>query len=125
MNGASQEGPILTCVGEGYLPWCANNGDYIFVKCLYSPDVAKTILSPTDVCLTYNTDFNAWSQYSNVDTGKGTIKFIPRDNGQQMEPLYFSTYQSNGLWYWKVSGGTYLDYEAIMDRKTNTVCSLT
>jgi hypothetical protein len=62
MNGASQEGPILTCIGEGYLPWRANNGTYIFVKCLYSPDVAETILSPTDICLTCTTDFNAWCE---------------------------------------------------------------
>ncbi len=42
-----------------------------------------------------------------------------------MEPLYFSTYKSNGLWYWKASGGTFLDYETIMDRQINTTRSLT
>jgi hypothetical protein len=42
-----------------------------------------------------------------------------------MEPLYFSTYKSNGLWYWKASGGTYLDYETIMDRQIDTARSLT
>jgi hypothetical protein len=125
MNCASQEGPILTCTGERYLPWRANSGQYLFVKCLYSPEVAETILLPTDVCLTYNVDFNAWSQYSNMDTGKGTIRFIPRDNSQCVESLYFTTYQTNGLWYWKASRGTYLDYDEIMDRQIDTIRSLT
>ncbi len=31
MNGASLEGPILTCIGEGYLLWRANNGEHLFV----------------------------------------------------------------------------------------------
>jgi hypothetical protein len=83
MNGASNEGPILTCIGKGYLPWQASNGEYLFIKYFYSPDVAETILSPTDVCTTYNTDFCAWSQYSNIDTKTGTIKFIPREKGKQ------------------------------------------
>jgi hypothetical protein len=27
INGASNEGPILTCIGKGYLPWQASNGE--------------------------------------------------------------------------------------------------
>jgi hypothetical protein len=51
--GVNQEDVALTCVGRGYLPWIAANGETLYVPTLFSPDAADTIISPTDVVMSY------------------------------------------------------------------------
>jgi hypothetical protein len=106
MNGINSDSPALYCTGVGLLPWKAPNGDILFVKCYYSADAADTILSPTDIVITDLTDFNAWTQHSNVDTGKGYIRFHRRDQDHLTYPLY----SQNGLWYTDTHGCTISDY---------------
>lgn len=71
MQGVAANEPALYCAGIGLLPWKADNGDVIFVKCYYSEAAADTIISPTEVVINYITALNAWGQYSNIDTGEG------------------------------------------------------
>ncbi len=103
MDGVSADGPAITCTGMGFLPWGSDNKQLILVKCYYSSSVAETSISPTDIVVTKYTEFNAWCQYSNLDTGQGYIDFISRDNSNHVR---FSLTSENGLWYYKSDTGT-------------------
>lgn len=107
MNGINGDTPALYCTGLGLLPWRAPDGNTLMVKCYYSADAADTIVSPTDVVITELTDYNAWTQYSNIDTGKGYIRFHRRDNH---EPLTYPLYTLNALWYTDTHNCTISDY---------------
>jgi len=71
MSGVVAGKAALICTGVGYLPWQSNSGVAVLVKCYFSQDAANTIISFTDIVVNNITDYNAWSQYSNVDTGDG------------------------------------------------------
>jgi hypothetical protein len=76
MAGVAADVNALVCTGVGYLPLQADDGTMVLVKCYYSPDAAEAIISPTDVIVNNASDFtDAWSQYSNIDTGQGYIEF--------------------------------------------------
>ena len=99
--GVAQDGPAIYATGIGYLPWRAEDGTTILIKCYYSENAADTIISPTDIVINKFTDYNAWSQYVNVDTGQGYIAFHHRrDTGDTIFPLT----SSNGLWYYHTNG---------------------
>ena len=49
--GINKDDIALQCTGRGCIPWIANDGDTLYVPCLYSPSAAKTIISPTDIVL--------------------------------------------------------------------------
>jgi hypothetical protein len=51
MSGVAAGEAALICTGVGYLPWQADTGEVVLVRCYYSPDAADTILSPTDIVL--------------------------------------------------------------------------
>jgi hypothetical protein len=104
MDGVAANGPAITCTGMGFLPWRSDDKTLILVKCYYSALVAETIISPTDIVITKYTEFNAWRQYSNLDTGKGYIDFISRDNTHNY--VRFSLTAVNGLWYYNSDAGT-------------------
>jgi hypothetical protein len=42
---------LFIALGRDFLPWRADNGDILLVKCYFSPQVIETIISPTDVVL--------------------------------------------------------------------------
>lgn len=86
----------LVCTGIGYLPWQADTGELLYVKCYYSQDAADTIISPTDIVINNGNDYTAWEQYSDIDTGKGYIKFHRRDGKPD---LTYNLTSSNGLWF--------------------------
>jgi hypothetical protein len=69
MSGVAAAEVALTCSGVGYLPWQADTGELVLVKCYYSSDAADTILSPTDIVANNIHNYEAWEQYSHVDTG--------------------------------------------------------
>jgi hypothetical protein len=71
------------------------------VKCYFSPQATETIISPTDVVLNEQQSFNAWSQYSNIDSGIGYIKFHHRDTNTTTT---YTFHGKNGLWYHDSSG---------------------
>jgi len=95
MSGVAAGDAALVCTGIGYLPWQANTGEVILVKCYYSSDAADTIISPTDIVVNCH-DYDAWEQYSHIATGKGYIKFHRRDGTSDV--TYHLT-MSNGLWF--------------------------
>jgi hypothetical protein len=96
MSGVATGEAALVCTGVGYLPWQSDSGVVVLVKCYFSHDAADTIISPTDIVVNNITDYNAWSQYSNVDTGDGYITLHCRDD---YAPLIFHLKSMNGLWY--------------------------
>jgi hypothetical protein len=51
--GISSDDAALTCSGKGFIPWRAQTGDVLYVPCYYSEQAAVTIISPTDVVLSY------------------------------------------------------------------------
>ncbi len=97
INGVSSDGPAIYCTGIGFLPWCTANGEVLYVKCYYSQQAADTIISPTDIVVTNYTDYHAWTQHSDIDTGQGYIQFHTRCG---TPPLQYELYQRNGLWYY-------------------------
>lgn len=123
MNGVNGDAPALYCKGVGLLPWKAPTGDTLLLKCYYSAEAAKTIISPTDAVITSNTDFNTWTQYSNLDTGRGYVQFHRRTGPTVVHPLL----ATNGLWYMDNQGCTIADYQDIaakptMRKLTNAAC---
>jgi dUTP pyrophosphatase len=97
MSGVAAGEPALVCTGIGYIPWSADNGDTVYVKCYYSEDAAETIVSPNDIVTSHIHDFISWEQYSNVDTGTGCLEFHRHD---RTTPLTYTLSSSNGLWYY-------------------------
>jgi hypothetical protein len=95
MSGVATGESALGCTGVGYLPWQSNSSVVVLVKCYFS-HAADTVISPTDIVVNNITDYNAWSQYSNVDTGNGYITLHFRDD---CAPLIFHLKSMNGLWY--------------------------
>jgi len=107
MNGINSDLPALYCTGQGLLPKKAPQGETLMVKCYYSADAVDTIVSPTDVVITAITDYNAWTHHSNIDTGKGYVKFHQRDHDT---PLTYPLHMSNGLWHTASHKCTINDY---------------
>lgn len=97
MSGVAANEPALVCTGLGYLPWQADNGEVVLVKCYYSERAAETIVSPNDIVTNHIQDFFSWGQYSNIDTGTGRLEFHRRSNSP---PLTFNLHSHNGLWYY-------------------------
>ena len=96
MSGVAAGEAALICTGIGFLPWQADTGEVLLVKCHYSSDAADTIVSPTDIVVTNISDLEAWGQYSNVDSGIGHVEFYCRENPKSIK---FSLISRNGLWY--------------------------
>ncbi len=108
MDGIAADGPAIQCTGKGLLPWCADNGDILFVQCYCSANAVDTIISPTDVIINDIQNLYAWGQYSNVDERKGNIIFHRRD---QQAPITYTLYSQNGLWYHDNTGTIHQDLE--------------
>jgi dUTP pyrophosphatase len=112
MSGVAAGNAALMCTGIGYLPWTADNGDMLLVKCYYSADAADTIISPTDIVINSLSDYEAWEQYSNIDTATGYIKFHRRD---RQSSLTYSLHMINGLWF-HTNKHDIVDYHTWMTR---------
>mmetsp|Transcript_1233 Transcript_1233/g.1892 ORF Transcript_1233/g.1892 Transcript_1233/m.1892 type:complete len:370 (+) Transcript_1233:926-2035(+) len=103
--GIAQGEAATYATGLGYLPWRADYGETLLVKCFYSAQAADTIVSPTDVVINRWSDYNAWSQYANVDEGRGYVAFYRRNDAGVTR---FSLNSQNGLWFHHTGG--YDDY---------------
>jgi hypothetical protein len=106
--GIAEGQPAIFTTGVGYLPWQATTGEIILVKCHYSEQAADTIISPTDVVVNKITDYHAWSQYANVDEGKGYIAFHQRNTNKVTR---YDLVSINKLWFHQSS--TLFDYHSI------------
>jgi len=87
--GVNKDDVALQCVGRGYLPWVADNGDTLYIP-------TETIISPTDVVLSHNHLFCAWAQFSHCATGQGHVTFYRSDGTNHTN---FPLVMRNGLWY--------------------------
>lgn len=96
IQGVGTQDAAVTCIGRGYLSWMADTGDLIHVPALYSPDAAETIISPTDVCLTYTQLFSGWVVFHHTTSGKGLVTIYRHDG---MQHIIFKLIMLNGLWY--------------------------
>lgn len=106
--GVAEGQPAIFATGVGYLPWQATTGETILVKCHYSEQAADTIISPTDVVVNRITDYHAWSQYADVDTGTGYIAFHHRHTDHITR---YDLVSINKLWYFRST--TLYDYHSI------------
>ena len=113
--GISDDSPALYATGAGYLPWKAQNGEIILVKCFYSSQAADTIISPTDVVINKYTDFRAWTQHANIDDGTGSISFHKRNSD---DPVEFPLISHNGLWFYHGVGHRDFDSYHLVDNDT-------
>ena len=95
MSGVAAGDAALVCTGIGYLPWQADTGEIILVKCYYSSAAADTIISPTDIVVNGST-YDSWEQYSHIPSGKGHIKFHRTDG---LPAVTYHLTMSNGLWF--------------------------
>jgi hypothetical protein len=76
INDINKDSVAVTCNGIGYLPWHAPDGTTLLVKCYHSSSAIDTIFSPLDVVLNHLSDYSAWTQHSDLVTGKGYINFV-------------------------------------------------
>jgi hypothetical protein len=53
INGVKEGEAAIVCTGRGFLPWRANSGEIILIRCLYCADASGTIISPSDVNAQY------------------------------------------------------------------------
>lgn len=83
-------------MGQGYIPWVADNGETVYVPCYCSPEVAETIISPTDVVMSHSHLYAAWGQFAHIPTSQGHITFYwHKGTNHAVYPLQMH----NGLWY--------------------------
>jgi len=81
----------------GFLPWFSDAGEVLYVKCYFCPEVAETIISPTDIVNNHINDLKAWGQHCDLDTHTGWIKLYPRVHS--LPPIVYTLHNSNNLWY--------------------------
>jgi len=81
----------------GFFPLFLDAGEVLYVKCYCCPEVAETIISPTDIVNNHINDLKAWGQHCDLDTNKGWIKLYPRV--ESLPPIVYTLHNSNNLWY--------------------------
>ena len=96
IGGVTADEVALTCTGIGYLPWQADNGETLMVRCLFCSEADGTIISPNDVCLQYRSKFKAYNLFAAVSGGYGHVEFLDIN----LQPaLRYTMTMSNNLWY--------------------------
>lgn len=96
MSSAGGENDI-TYTGIGYLPWRSPDGDTVLIKCYHSDQAPETIISPSDIAMNHLSTYHSWTQYANLKTNKGYIKFINQTNG---DTINYPLINQNNLWYY-------------------------
>ena len=82
----------------GMMKLLCEDRSYIWARTYFCPDVPETIVSPTDITMSRQNNFTAWSQYCNVVTANGHLNFYTISGiGKACMPIFMR----NGLWYSK------------------------
>ena len=111
INGVSDEAPAIHCTGIGFLPWRADTGEILLIRCLYSENASGTIISPaSDVNLQYQQRYDGWCMETKFDTKCGQLTFNARDG---INHLVFSAYSDNNLWYHYLDEVTNAEYKRL------------
>ena len=79
VNGIQKGDPALQCTGMGYLPWQADIGELLLVRCLYCNEASGTIISPSDVNMQYKSIYDGWTMETKFDSKIGQLTFNARD----------------------------------------------
>ena len=96
VNGLEKNSPALYATGIGYLPIVFRDGEVILAECLYSSDVAQTIISPTAITQQYKDVFVGWNLFANVREETGYLQLMNKDGINH--PTLDMFCESN-LWY--------------------------
>ena len=110
INGVQKGDPAIYCTGTGYLPWRADTGELLLVRCLYCENASGTIISPSDVNMQYSDKYNGWTMETKYDDKIGQLTFNARDG---INHLVFSAYSSNNLWFHYIDQVTEREYQQI------------
>ena len=94
--GIKDDVAAIHCTGLGYLPMTTDANETLLIRCYYSPDVAGTIISPTDVVHQNVDRFNSWQFSANLDSGIGRWRMMARDG---LNHCQFTAYNENNLWW--------------------------
>lgn len=96
INSIQKDEPALICTKAGFLNLRTNEGAVIRVRTFYSEASDDTILSPGDVVMHEDNPYKIWIQYSDMEAGRGWLKFRSKDSTYETA---IDTYLKNGLWY--------------------------
>ena len=96
IQGVNDEDAAIHCTGIGYLPWKADTGEVLIIRCFYCKQASGTIISPSDVNLQYKNKYDGWTLETNFDSKHGQLTFNSRDG---VNHLVFSAYSDNNLWH--------------------------
>ena len=96
IGGIKKGQTAVYATGKGFFPWRSTNGDILMIEMLACPDADCTLISPTAIANQYPEVFYGWSLFSNIDSTKGGLKLLNRDDINHSE---FPTFMENELWY--------------------------
>ena len=96
IQGVSDGDAAIQCTGIGYLPWKADTGEVLLIRCFYCKQASGTIISPSDVNMQYQSKYDGWTLETNFDSKHGQLTFNSRDG---VNHLVFSAYSNNNLWH--------------------------
>jgi dUTP pyrophosphatase len=96
INGVKEGEAAIICTGRGFLPWRANSGEIILIRCLYCAEASGTILSPSDINSQYSDRYSGWTMTTDHDSKTGIFKLLSRDGINHLE---FTSYSENNLWF--------------------------
>jgi dUTP pyrophosphatase len=96
INGIEKDNVALTATGMGYLPLTFDDGEILYVTCLYSEHAEGTILSPTAVAMQYHRFYHAWTIHADLSNNTGYLKFLHHDG---LNHAQLTMYCEDGLWY--------------------------
>ena len=106
--GNAQKGGSMTVEAIGKYPVATDSG-VLKINMYYCPSAANTIISPSAICLQYNT-FVGFHQFSNLHTGKGYLAFVQSDSSCSSVKVRLQ--EQNGLWYHEIESGSYAPLDA-------------
>ena len=124
ISGVSKGDPAIHCTGLGYIPWKADTGEILLIKCYYCAAASGTIISPSDVNMQYKDIYDGWTMTTKLDSKWGQLKFNARDG---INHLVFSSFTDNNLWFHQINQVTSEEYaklgaqtKAIVNSLSNT-----
>ena len=121
INGVKEGSPAIYCTGIGLLPWRADTGEVLLIKCLYCDQASGTIISPSDVNMQYREKYDGWTLETKYDSKYGQLTFNARDG---INHLVFSAYSDNNLWHHYLDEVTEKDYSKLGSQTKAIVNSL-
>jgi hypothetical protein len=121
INGVKEGEAAIVCTGRGFIPWRANSGEIILIRCLYCAEASGTIISPSDVNAQYVDRYGGWTMMTDHDSKTGIFKLLARDGINHLE---FTSYSENNLWFHYLDQVTAQEYKKLGQKATAIVRTL-